>query len=49
MDIILTIIAALIMLLGIIGSFIPILPGPLTNGQILFNHNICHCYIYLVA
>lgn len=31
MDIILIIIAALIMLLGIIGSFLPILPGPLTS------------------
>ncbi|MFD1614628.1 DUF456 domain-containing protein [Gelatiniphilus marinus] len=31
MDIILIIIAALIMLLGIIGSFLPVLPGPLTS------------------
>ncbi|GAA4939749.1 DUF456 domain-containing protein [Algibacter agarivorans] len=31
MDIILIIIAALIMFLGIIGSFLPILPGPLTS------------------
>jgi len=31
MDIILIIIAALFMLLGIIGSFIPILPGPVTS------------------
>ena len=31
MDIILIIIAALFMLLGIIGSFIPILPGPITS------------------
>ncbi|MEP3838129.1 MAG: DUF456 domain-containing protein [Algibacter sp.] len=31
MDIILIIIAALLMLLGIIGSFLPILPGPLTS------------------
>ena len=31
MDIILTIIAAFIMVLGIIGSFLPILPGPLTS------------------
>jgi len=31
MDIILIIIAALIMFLGIIGSFIPILPGPVTS------------------
>ncbi|MFV9549900.1 DUF456 domain-containing protein [Algibacter sp. PT7-4] len=31
MDIILIIIAAFIMLLGIIGSFLPILPGPLTS------------------
>ncbi|SHI38434.1 DUF456 domain-containing protein [Algibacter luteus] len=31
MDIILIIIAALLMFLGIIGSFIPVLPGPLTS------------------
>ncbi|GAA4888495.1 DUF456 domain-containing protein [Flaviramulus aquimarinus] len=31
MDIILIIIAVLMMLLGIIGSFLPILPGPLTS------------------
>lgn len=31
MDIILIIIAALFMLLGIIGSFLPVLPGPLTS------------------
>jgi len=31
MDIILIIIAALIMFLGIIGSFLPILPGPITS------------------
>ena len=31
MDIILLIIAGLLMVLGIIGSFIPILPGPLTS------------------
>jgi hypothetical protein len=31
MDIILIIIAALLMLIGIIGSFLPILPGPLTS------------------
>ncbi|WP_298530908.1 DUF456 domain-containing protein [uncultured Algibacter sp.] len=31
MDIVLIIIAALIMLLGIIGSFLPIIPGPLTS------------------
>ena len=31
MDIILIIIAALLMLVGIIGSFLPILPGPLTS------------------
>ncbi|NNC49898.1 MAG: DUF456 domain-containing protein [Flaviramulus sp.] len=31
MDIILFIIAALLMLLGIIGSFLPIIPGPLTS------------------
>ena len=31
MDIILIIIAALFMILGIIGSFLPILPGPLTS------------------
>ncbi|MFL1011028.1 DUF456 domain-containing protein [Flavisericum labens] len=31
MDIILVIIAALIMLLGILGSFLPVLPGPLTS------------------
>ena len=31
MDIILLIIAALLMLIGIIGSFLPILPGPLTS------------------
>ena len=31
MDIILIIVAALIMFLGIIGSFLPILPGPLTS------------------
>ncbi|WP_298237728.1 DUF456 domain-containing protein [uncultured Algibacter sp.] len=31
MDIILIIIAALMMLLGIIGSFLPVLPGPLTS------------------
>jgi uncharacterized protein YqgC (DUF456 family) len=31
MDIILIIIAALLMLLGIIGSFLPVLPGPLTS------------------
>ncbi len=31
MDIILVIIAALFMILGIIGSFLPVLPGPLTS------------------
>ena len=31
MDIILIIIAALLMIIGIIGSFLPILPGPLTS------------------
>ncbi|GAA4804863.1 DUF456 domain-containing protein [Litoribaculum gwangyangense] len=31
MDIILIIIAGLVMLLGILGSFLPILPGPLTS------------------
>lgn len=31
MDIILIIIAALFMILGIIGSFLPVLPGPLTS------------------
>ncbi|WP_396602978.1 DUF456 domain-containing protein [Algibacter sp. R77976] len=31
MDIILIIIAALLMLIGIIGSFLPVLPGPLTS------------------
>ena len=31
MDIILIIIAALLMFLGIIGSFLPVLPGPLTS------------------
>jgi uncharacterized protein YqgC (DUF456 family) len=31
MDIILIIIAALLMILGIIGSFLPVLPGPLTS------------------
>ena len=31
MDIILIIIAALFMLLGIIGSFLPVLPGPITS------------------
>ncbi len=31
MDIILIIVAALFMILGIIGSFLPVLPGPLTS------------------
>ena len=31
MDIILIIIAALVMILGVIGSFLPVLPGPLTS------------------
>ena len=31
MDIILIIIAALLMLLGILGSFLPVLPGPITS------------------
>ncbi|TWO34745.1 DUF456 domain-containing protein [Seonamhaeicola sediminis] len=31
MDIILIIIAALLMILGVIGSFLPVLPGPLTS------------------
>ncbi|MCF7559933.1 DUF456 domain-containing protein [Sabulilitoribacter multivorans] len=31
MDIILIIVAALFMLLGIVGSFLPVLPGPLTS------------------
>ncbi len=39
MDIILVIIAALLMILGIIGSFLPILPGPLTSwvGLLVFH------------
>jgi len=31
MDIILIIVAALLLVLGIIGSFLPVLPGPLTS------------------
>ncbi len=39
MDIILVIVAALLMILGIIGSFLPILPGPLTSwvGLLVFH------------
>ena len=39
MDIFLLIVAALFMLLGIIGSFLPILPGPLTSwlGLLIFH------------
>ena len=39
MDIFLTILGALFMLLGIIGSFLPVLPGPLTSwvGLLLFH------------
>lgn len=39
MDIILVIIAALLMILGIIGSFLPVLPGPLTSwlGLLVFH------------
>ena len=40
MDIILIIIAAFIMVLGIIGSFLPILPGPLTSWLGLL---VAHC------
>lgn len=39
MDIILVVIAALLMILGLIGSFLPILPGPLTSwvGLLVFH------------
>ncbi len=39
MDIVLLLVAALFMLLGIIGSFLPILPGPLTSwiGLLIFH------------
>lgn len=39
MDILLVIIAAIFMLLGIIGSFLPVLPGPLTSwiGLLIFH------------
>ena len=36
MDIFLTIVASLFMILGIIGSFLPILPGPITSWLGLF-------------
>ena len=41
MDSILTIIAALFMLLGILGSFLPILPGPITSwiGLLILHFN----------
>ena len=39
MDIVLVILAALLMILGIIGSFLPVLPGPLTSwfGLLIFH------------
>lgn len=39
MDIILIVVAALLMILGLVGSFLPILPGPLTSwlGLLIFH------------
>lgn len=41
MDIILIIIGALLMILGVLGSFLPVLPGPITSWLGLFVISFC--------